>query len=80
MPAPVDLYDSTYSNFEQRVLAEVRREAFGIDIGQNSWITVDEYERFFDRLKCGADANVLEVACGSGGPALHLARSRRCRM
>jgi len=79
-PARVDLYDSTYTNFEQRVLAEIRREAFGEDIGQNSWITVEEYERFFDRLQLHAKAHLLEIACGSGGPALHLARTRGCRI
>src|SRR5262249_16106429 len=68
------------SNFEQRVLAEVRREAFGDDIGQNSWTTIDEYVGLFDQLWLKADGNVLEVACGSGGLALHLDRTRTCHV
>jgi hypothetical protein len=28
-------------------LAKIRQEAFGEDIGQNSWITTDEYDTFF---------------------------------
>ncbi len=39
----VDLFDSTYGNFATTVLEQVRRETFGEDIGQNSWLTDDEY-------------------------------------
>lgn len=42
----VDLFDSTYGHFTQDVLATIRRETFGQDIGQNSWLTVEEYDRF----------------------------------
>jgi cyclopropane fatty-acyl-phospholipid synthase-like methyltransferase len=80
MSNAVDLYNSTYSNFQRDVLAAIRQEAFGQDIGQNSWITVDEYQHFFDQLNLDAGAHVLEVACGSGGPALHLAHTRNCRI
>jgi hypothetical protein len=47
MSNQVDLYNSTYGNFQEQVLATVRREAFGEDIGQNSWITTDEYDTFY---------------------------------
>jgi SAM-dependent methyltransferase len=76
----VDLFDSTYSNFSDRVLAAVRRETFGVDIGQNSWLTVDEYDRFLSWLDLSPDDHVLEVASGSGGPALYVARSTGCRV
>lgn len=42
----VDLFDSTYGHFTEDVLATIRRETFGQDIGQNSWLTVEEYDRF----------------------------------
>ena len=42
MKGTVDLYNNIYGNFTERVLAEVRAEAFGKDIGQNSWITAEE--------------------------------------
>jgi SAM-dependent methyltransferase len=80
MPDRVDLFDSTYSHFGDKVLDAVRKETFGTDIGQNSWVTVDEYERFVPWLQLAADDHVLEVASGSGGPALHLARTARCRV
>lgn len=80
MPERVDLFDSTYSNFGERVMAAVRKETFGVDFGQNSWTTVDEFDRFLPWLELAADQHVLEVASGSGGPALHLARTARCRV
>jgi len=76
----VDLYNSTYGNFEEQVLAEIRRETYGEDIGQNSWITAQEYDTFYTWLDLAPKAHVLEVASGSGGPALYLARKHGCRI
>ena len=76
----VDLFDSTYGHFTEDVLAAVRRETFGQDIGQNSWLTVDEYDRFISWLKLLPEQHVLEVASGSGGPALYLADSASCHV
>lgn len=80
MTERVDLFDSTYGHFTDRVLDVVRKETFGVDIGQNSWMTVDEYDRFLPWLELAADHHVLEVASGSGGPALYLARTTGCRV
>ncbi len=76
----VDLFDSTYGNFGSRVLAEIRRETFGDDIGQNSWLTLDEYDRFIAWLNIRPAQRVLEIACGSGGPALYLGEQADCRV
>jgi SAM-dependent methyltransferase len=76
----VDLFDSTYAHFTDRVLDAVRKETFGEDIGQNSWVTVDEYERFITWLGLSSKDHVLEVASASGGPALFLARAAGCRV
>jgi SAM-dependent methyltransferase len=80
MPDRIDLFDSTYSHFTEPVLDIVRKETFGVDIGQNSWLTVDEYDRFLAWLRLTADDHVLEVASGSGGPALYVARTTGCRV
>lgn len=80
MSDSVDLYDSAYGNFAAGVYEQIRREAFGEDIGQNSWLTADEYLRFFEWLSLDSASNVLEVACGSGGPALFIARKTGCRI
>jgi SAM-dependent methyltransferase len=60
------------------VYVDVRREAFGVDVGQNSWLTVDELERFGKLLGLGPSLRLLDVACGSGGPTLHLAQMAGC--
>ena len=80
MSNQVDLYNSTYGNFKEQVLAEIRQESYGEDIGQSSWITTDEYDTFYGWLNLHAGDHVLEVASGSGGPALYLAKKFQCRI
>jgi SAM-dependent methyltransferase len=76
----VDLFDSTYQHFTTRVLDEIRKDTFGHDIGQNSWTTADEFEQFVSWLGVEIGDHILEVASGSGGPALHVARTIGCRV
>jgi SAM-dependent methyltransferase len=80
MSNAVDLYNSTYGRFAEDLMAEIRRETFGEDIGQNSWLTVAEFDAFLDRLSLRPSHHVLDVACGSGGPSLYMARTRGCRV
>lgn len=80
MSNQVDLYNSTYGNFKEQVLAAIRQETYGTDIGQNSWITTDEYDTFYQWLNLSAGDHVLEIASGSGGPALYLAEKFHCRI
>ena len=80
MSNQVDLYNSTYGNFQKQVLAEIRKETYGDDIGQNSWITADEYDMFYSWLNLSPGEHVLEIASGSGGPALYLAKKFKCRI
>ena len=74
MAKSVDLYNTTYSRFSTDLAAEMRREIYGEDIGQNSWLTADEQLGFARKAGWTADTRLLEVGCGSGGPALFLAR------
>jgi SAM-dependent methyltransferase len=74
----IDVFDKPYANFAEQVLVTIREETFGEDIGQNSWVTVQEYELFISFLGLRRGAHALEVASGSGGPALHLARRTGC--
>lgn len=80
MGKQVDYYNTTYASFSDQVLATVRRETFNQDIGQNSWLTADEFRSFGEWLGLGGNRQVLEVACGSGGPDLFLARTFDCRV
>lgn len=79
-PERFDLFHNTYGHFGERVLRDIRKETFGIDIGQNSWLTVDEYDRFLPWLRLAPEHHLLEVASGSGGPALYVARTVGCRV
>ena len=72
------VYDVAYARHASTVQTEVRQETFGEDIGQQSWLTVDEYRRFIGWLDLTADAHVLDIASGSGGPSLFLAQEIGC--
>jgi len=80
MAERIDLFDSTYTNFTEQVLEAIREETFIRDIGQNSWLTVEEYDRFISWLRLAPEHHVLEVASGAGGPALYLADRVSCRV
>jgi 2-polyprenyl-3-methyl-5-hydroxy-6-metoxy-1,4-benzoquinol methylase len=71
-------YDTNYGNFDTELYAEIRREAFGEDLGQNSWLTVDEQKRFLSWLELSPGKVLLDVACGAGGPALRIAAATHC--
>jgi 2-polyprenyl-3-methyl-5-hydroxy-6-metoxy-1,4-benzoquinol methylase len=71
-------YDANYGNFQTQLYEEIRRESFGEDIGQNSWLTADEQDKFLTWLSLSADKSLLDVACGAGGPALRVAAITRC--
>jgi hypothetical protein len=71
-PEVAEHYSAYYRGFAAEVYNTVRREAFGVDVGQNSWLTGHELERFGSALRLRPTTRLLDVACGSGGPALHL--------
>ncbi len=72
------IFGDKYKRFEVKTLQEIRRETFGEDIGQNSWLTAEEYIRFIELLKLKRTDRILDVACGSGGPILFLAAKVGC--
>jgi len=74
------LFDAAYGGFADELYAGIRREAFGEDIGQTSWLTADEQRTFCDWLGLGPTSEVLEVASGSGGPALFTVETTGCRL
>ena len=74
----VDHYGASYGAFASELYAEIRREAFGRDIGQNGWLTAEEQDRFISWLGPDSGSRLLDVACGSGGPTLRIARETGC--
>jgi SAM-dependent methyltransferase len=77
---PVDLYGAQYGNFADALVAEIRREAFGQDIGQTGWLTADEQDMFIDWLGLTEAHHLLDVACGSGHPTLRIAERTGCQV
>src|SRR5712671_497935 len=71
-------YDANYGNFQTELYAQIRRDAFGEDIGQSSWLTADEQDRFLGWLNLSSGKILLDVACGSGGPVLRIADATGC--
>jgi ubiquinone/menaquinone biosynthesis C-methylase UbiE len=69
----VPLYASAYAG--SKVRERVRRQTYGDDLGQSGWVTVDELERFGEWLDLQAGSRLLDVGCGSGGPALRLSET-----
>jgi ubiquinone/menaquinone biosynthesis C-methylase UbiE len=76
----VDLYDSAYGNYESDTYRQVRLETYGEDLGQTSWVTTEESNEIPQLLDLSLNSFVLELGCGSGGYALHLAERVGCRL
>jgi 2-polyprenyl-3-methyl-5-hydroxy-6-metoxy-1,4-benzoquinol methylase len=74
----VDHYGAQYGHFSSDLYAGIRSETFGEDIGQNGWLTADEQDLFIRYLQLETGSKLLDVACGSGGPTLRMARLTGC--
>jgi SAM-dependent methyltransferase len=75
---PAGHYNANYGNFQTELYTQIRHEAFGDDIGQNSWLTSDEQDKFLKWLELSSGKTLLDVACGAGGPALRIAAITGC--
>ena len=79
-PEKVDLYNSAYSNYASEAYRQIRVETYGDDFGQTSWISSEECREIPQLLAITPDSHVLEIGCGSGGYALHLAEATGTRI
>lgn len=61
-------YDAFYEEFESPAMQKVRREAYGKDIGQHSWVTAEELEEDIPRLRLTRASRFLDLGCGPCGP------------
>jgi 2-polyprenyl-3-methyl-5-hydroxy-6-metoxy-1,4-benzoquinol methylase len=75
-----DFYATQYSRFESEAAAEIRREVYGEDIGQQGWRSLDEQALIADLIRESSPCEVLDVGCGSGGPSLALVQQTKCRL
>lgn len=74
----VKFYDTNYNNYQNELYEQIRQDAFGEDIGQNSWLTSEEHDKFISWLNLCQGKMLLEVACGCGGPTLRIAEKTGC--
>ncbi len=74
-----DHYTQAYARFALDLYAEIRREAFGEDIGQNNWSTAEEHRWLLALLELSSSDRMLDVCCGSGGPTMYLAGQSGCQ-
>ena len=75
-----DFYAAQYSRFESEVAAEIRREVYGEDMGQQGWRGLDEQALIADLIRKSSPCEVLDIGCGSGGPSLALVQQTKCRL
>jgi SAM-dependent methyltransferase len=75
-----NFYGAQYARFAGELACEMRREVYGVDLGQQGWRTIAEEAIIAELLRCGPGRRVLDIACGSGGPALALAERTGCRV
>jgi ubiquinone/menaquinone biosynthesis C-methylase UbiE len=75
-----EFYESQYARFGAAVAAQIRREVYGVDIGQQGWRSMDEQNLIVETLRKYSSKDVIDVACGSGGPSLAIAQETGCKL
>ena len=75
MTAHAPAHDAIHARLELPVRPRVGAGTYGLDVGRSTWLTTEEWRAALDRLQLGPGSRTLDVACGSGGPALELART-----
>jgi SAM-dependent methyltransferase len=75
-----DFYAAQYGRFESEAAAEIRREVYGEDVGQQGWRSLDEQALIADLIRESSPCEVLDIGCGSGGPSLALVQQTKCRL
>jgi SAM-dependent methyltransferase len=67
-----DAYETFYREFDSPLMRRVRRQAYGEDIGQNSWVSADEVLQDARLLGLSRESRLLDVGCGPCGPLTFL--------
>ena len=78
-PSSASGYDKFYESFDSPLMQRLRREAYGQDIGQHSWVTADELAQDIPRLRLTRASRLLDLGCGPGGPLTYLLSRVGCR-
>ncbi len=73
-------YGPQYGRFGTDEAAEIRREVYGIDLGQQGWRGAEEQAALVMSLRLSEGSRLLDIACGSAGPSLDLVHRARCHL
>lgn len=74
-----DGYESFYREFDSPLMRQLRREAYGEDIGQHSWVGADEVRGHIDLLKLSRSSRFVDLGCGPCGPLTFVLAAVGCR-
>ena len=72
-------YETFYREFDSPLMRQIRREAYGEDIGQHSWITAEELRHDGKLLCLGSSSRLLDLGSGPCGPLTFLISNSHCR-
>jgi SAM-dependent methyltransferase len=73
-----DGYESLYREFDSPLMRQLRREAYGEDIGQHSWVGAEELRGDIHRLKLAPSSRVLDLGCRPCGPLTFILAAVGC--
>ena len=60
-------YDAFYAMFDTPLGQRMRREIYGKDISQHSWVDSQDLEHDMGRLQLSSASRLLDLGCGPGG-------------
>ena len=74
-----DGYESTFDGFDSPLMRQIRREAYGEDVGQHSWVGAEELRDDARRLRLSPSSRLLDLGCGPCGPLTFVIAATGCR-
>jgi ubiquinone/menaquinone biosynthesis C-methylase UbiE len=75
-----EFYSAQYARFGSKLDAEIRHAAYGEDFQHQGWRGLAEQKEIVALASRRPGANVLDIACGSGGASLALVAATSCRL
>jgi len=79
MQSRTERYESEYQEFDSPLTRQMRREAYGEDIGQHSWCTTDEVRADILRLKLSPSSHLIDLGSGPCGVLTFVLATVGCR-
>ncbi len=74
-----DGYESFYEEFDSPLMRQIRREAYGEDVGQHSWVDTGEIRGDIGRLRLSPSSRFVDLGCGPCGPLTYILATIGCQ-